>query len=278
MTLTKDQLARRRNYLGASESPAVLGVDPHRSPVDVYLSKVEELADFTNDKIEAGNRLEPVLLAYAAEYVGRPLLDAGSEHRQGVLSCTLDGRFSETELVEAKTTGIVDGWGDDETDQIPDKVLVQVHHQFVVTGADVCWVPVILARMGITFRMFKVERNDELCKVVAAKGIEFMENHVAKRKPPVGIPSLEVLKRIRREPGKWATIPDELVAAWIEAKEAEKAARKTAEESQAAVLAAFGDAEGGHSGLGDLTYLNYERKGYTVAATEYRMLKLKKAK
>lgn len=276
--LTPQQIAERRNFLGASDSPAIIGVDPYRSPIDVYLSKVEALDDLTSPKAEAGNRLEPVLLEYAAEYVGRPLLDRGTMHTKGLLACNLDGRFSETEIIEAKTTGIVDGWGDDESDEIPDKVLVQVHHQFHVTGAAVAWVPVILARFGLTFRMFRVERNEQLVEIVAAKGIEFMERHVLARKPPTGIPSLEVLKRIRREPGKWVEVPDDLVAAWTEAKDAEKAAKEGRDEAQAALLAALGDAEGARYSGGELTYLEQERKGYTVAATRFRTLRMKAKK
>ena len=278
MTLTPEQIEARRRYLGASDSPAIIGVDPYRSPVDVYLSKVNALDDVASPKAEAGSRLEPVLLDYAAEYLGRPILDRGTMHVKGLLACNLDGRFSETELVECKTTGLVDGWGDDESDEIPDKVLVQVHHQFYVTGAAVCWVPVILARFGLSFRMFRVQRNEQLCEIVASKGVEFMEQHVARRKPPTGIPSLEILKRIRREPGKWVDVPDELVAAWSEAREAEKAADKGREEAQAALLAALGDAEGGRCSAGDLTYLEQERTGYTVAASRYRTLRLKARK
>lgn len=278
MPLTPDQIAARRHLLGASEIPAVLGVDPHRSPVDVYLSKVEDLGDFTNPAIEAGNRLEPVLLAYAEEHVGRPLADRGVLHVKGLLGATLDGDFGGGEIVEAKTTGIVDDWGDEGTDQVPDRVLAQVHHQFYVTGAVVAWVPVILARFSLKFAMYRVERNNDLCEMVAAKGIEFMEQHVAKRKPPVGIPSLEILKRIRREPGTWADVPDDLVAAWIEAREAEKAAGQRRDEAQAAVLAALGSCDGGRCGQGELTYMLTQRKGYTVAASEYRTLRLKGAK
>ena len=274
MSLTKDQIKARRNYLGASEIPAVLGVDPHRSPIDVYLSKTESLDDITSPAMEAGNLLEPVLIQYAEQRVGRPCIERGVMHTLGNLCATLDGRFSDAEIIEAKTTGIVDGWGDEETDAIPDRVLVQVHQQFVVTGAVIAWVPVILARFGLQFRMYRVDRNDDLCGLVSERGEAFMAD-VQRGRPPVGIPSLEVLKRIRREPGTWVDVPDDLVAAWLDAKEAAKAADSAKEQAQAALLLAFGGADGAHSGLGDLTYMETERKAYQVAATRYRTLRLK---
>ena len=55
--LTQEQQARRLSGLGASEVPAVLGLDPYRSPLDVYLEKTGVLPPFEgNNFTEWGNR------------------------------------------------------------------------------------------------------------------------------------------------------------------------------------------------------------------------------
>jgi hypothetical protein len=54
--------------------------------------------------------------------------------------------------------------------------------------------------------------------------------------------------------------------------------KKAKESAEARLVATFGDCDGAHSRLGDLTYLKYQRSGYTVGPTEYPQLKLLKGK
>lgn len=276
--LTSEQRTARRAYIGSSDAPAILGVDPFRNRHDVFLDKTRDLEDFTSPAIEAGNLLEPVLIDWCSRQLDRPIRNRGTMHVRGDLACNLDADLSDTEIIEAKTTGMVDHWGEENSDEVPDKVLVQTHHAFHCTGAVVAYVPVILARFSLKFALYRVERNDKVCEAVAAECIDFMQNNVRKGIAPVGAPSLDVVKRVRRQPETWCDVPDELVEAWQQHRKARLAAEKIEDEAQAAVLAALGTCDGGRTGLGDLTHLEYSRKGYTVAPSKYRQLKLKGSK
>jgi predicted phage-related endonuclease len=95
-------------------------------------------------------------------------------HLDGV-ACSDDGRI--VRVVEAKTAGIwiADEFGKSGTDEIPDRYLVQVNHAAEVlrsVGVDVpVDVPTLIA--GQEHRLFTVERNDRLVKVILQMNAEF---------------------------------------------------------------------------------------------------------
>lgn len=60
-------LDARRRGLGGSDMAAILGEDPYKGPIDVWLSKVEGLeAKVDKDRTDVGNLLEPVVLTWYA--------------------------------------------------------------------------------------------------------------------------------------------------------------------------------------------------------------------
>lgn len=251
----------RRATLGASEAPAVLGVDPYRTPHDVYLVKTGQVPDFEgNAATKRGIVLEPALLDYFEREAGRTFQrQVRMVHPSGLLSATLDGYCDfedEPFLVEAKSTGLVEEWGEEGTDQVPRKVLVQIHQQFACVRPTirVCYVPVLLVGFrGAEARLYKVQRNDRLCEIVEAAGLEFMQR-VKALIPPATPPSLEVIERIRREPSQRVTVHEDLVSRWLEAKAQRKAAEDVEETARRDLLAAMGDAEIGESSVGVVTY------------------------
>jgi len=282
MSLTDQQIEQRRKGIGSSDAPAVLGVDPYRGPGDVYLEKRLELAPISTEAIRSGDRLEPILIKYAEEVLGKKIVaSVRVASDDGVNAANLDGMVEYdpinevlTEIVEAKTTGLVDGWGDPkELNTVPDKVLIQTHHQFYVTGAVVAWVPVILARFGLKFEMHRVERDDELAAMVGRRCVDFWRNHVETGVEPGEAPKLDALTRVKRVPGKVVAIDGDLLVAYRAANEIAKGAKKMADQAKAELLASIGDGDGGRSDAGCFTYLEYQRKGYAVKPSSYRQMK-----
>lgn len=280
MTLTAEQRIARKKYLGASDIPAVLGLDLFRNSRDVYESKVRDLQeDEPTPAMKFGNWMEPLLLDFAADYVGKPLSGRGVmliDEATGVLACNLDGWFNDREIIEAKTTGFPDEYGDAGTDEVPGRVLAQTHHSMYVKGAVLAWVPVFFRAYVAEPRMYRVERNDELVEVVVERGMKFWNEHVIPRIPPEGVtPSLEIAKRIQRVPNVITDVPDALVEAWGQAKADANAGEKRKKSAEAALRAAIGEAEAGRFSGGLIVRQVVKRAGYTVNATEYEQLKLK---
>jgi putative phage-type endonuclease len=288
--ITAEQRQLRRRYIGSSDAAAILGLDPYRSASDVWMEKTGRLDDADrgndrgNDATAAGNVLERAVLDWAERSLDRPL-NRDVMKVAGDLCANLDGEWpgalaSAPFVVEAKTTGIVGlpdpGYGEPGTDQVPERVIIQTHHQMFVTGYALAWVPVLIGGRG--FCMYQVERDEALAAAIAERASAFVDRHVKTDTPPDDFrPSVEILRRARRQPGKVVTLDDEIVSRFVVA----RAARIQAEEAEsyalADLIAALGDAEAGDYTAGRVTYFQATRKAYTVKESTYRTLRLVKA-
>lgn len=286
--ITPEQLELRKGKLGASDLPAVvLGSDGFKTAADVYLFKTGQVEDQpTTDAMARGNFLEGSVMRWAASVLGReiiPTILPTQMHPSGLLCANLDGLLKYEggkilESFEAKTVGRPDeDWGLEMTDQIPERVQVQVAGQFIcVPTLEVVFIPVLMPFLKLN--IYRVERNTKLCEIVEQEGLRFMTDHVLKRVPPASTPSMDVLKRIKRVPAKIVDVELSLYVADEIEQEKKKEAVKKADATRAALLAALGDAEGGRLSTGKVfTFLEYQRKGYTVASSSYRQFKPAKA-
>lgn len=286
MAITPEQRELRKKYVCSSDAPAIMGLDPYRSAADVWLDKRGEDPGFDgNEATERGNYLEPALLDYALAEIGRPFnRNVMKVHDGKLLAANFDGFGFEdwSFIVEAKTSNNPDEFGEQMTDQVPERHIVQIHHAMYVAGPQcrTAWMPVLLpGYRSLDFRMYLVHRDDDLAEIIAAKGIAFIEKFVRLDiQPPAFKPSLEVLKRLRRTPGKIVSVPAGLVDRVTVLRAAAIQADKDKKEAEAALLAAMGDADGAETDKADITYLIQKRAGYTVDPTEFRQLKIKPRK
>lgn len=289
MPITEAQRAKRRKYLGSSDAPAIVGVNPWRNAADVYWDKIRPPSDNESkplsDAVIVGNMCEQAVLEWFSRETGKKILrNQQRVHENGTMAASFDALVvGEDEAVEAKTTGIVsplnkEEWGEIETDQVPNHIIIQCQHQMaVLPQIKVVWVPVLLG--GVGFRKYRIERNDDLIAYLEKEEIDFWKNHVETRiPPPDDVPTLETIKRIERQPKKSVALADGLVSAWLMAKEEASRADKAKEETQRAILAALGDAEGGECSFGQLTYFEQTRKETVIPESVFRVARFKKFK
>jgi hypothetical protein len=188
-------------------------------------------------------------------------------------------------IVEAKTTVNGEDWGEEGTNEVPDRVMVQVHHQMVVAGPAfrVAYVPVLMpGYRSFEFRLYRVPRYDKLAAAVESRGVEFMERFVRADKPPTDYhPNLEVLQRVKRVPKSIVPVPDVAVQLWKAATAREKKAKEECDRAKADLIACMTDvatgegAEAGKFSAGMVTYYQQTRKAHTVAESSFRVLRLK---
>lgn len=283
--ISPEQRELRRKFIGSSDASAVMGIDEYRKPADVFLEKTGKVEDWEgNAATDAGSRLEPVVREWAAAELGK-IITPDVWRDRGHACANLDGLIlDEKQIVECKTTGIVgprnEEYGDAGTDVVPEFVMIQVHHQFYVLGPEyrIAWVPVLIG--GVGFRMYRVDRLDDLVDAIEHEEAIFWNKHVLAGIAPEGIPSYEVLKRIRRVPNKVEDVPDELVRNWKEARQRRLDDEKVEEAAQAALIAAMGDAEAAVSCAGMVTYLEQttNRKAQEAKVIKFRTLREKKGK
>lgn len=287
MALSPEQRGNRKLGIGSSEIASIFSENPWQSAYDLWLIKTGKAEEFEgNEACDRGNYLEPGLMLFAEKELGHPIernitfLDPNG----GPLAANLDGLCRELSAnVEGKSiSGDIDPdeWGEPYTDQVPSRVILQCHVAMLCADLSISYVPVILpVYKRFELRMYEVPFNADLATAIRERSAWFWNEHVLKDIPPSdSVPSLEVIKRIRREPGTWADVPDELVDAWIVAKAAASEAKAEAELAQAAILAAMTpiSADGARTAAGKiLTYTETQRKAYSVDATAYRTLRLK---
>lgn len=186
MPFTPEQLVERRKFLGGSECAAALGMSNWFTALDLYKSKIGE-----GDPIEetipmmVGTALEPVTLALFEKQNESGLTISDRQLQVvdpdwPVRRSTLDARASDRGVVQAKASGLWGEWGKKE-DEVPQYAIYQTHHEMACCGATHAWVPVILSQRE--FRIYRVERNEELIQLITAGEKEFWDCVVSHTPP-----------------------------------------------------------------------------------------------
>lgn len=279
----------RQTRLHSTDVAAILGLEGARkSSHTVWLEKTGRLEPWTgNSATEAGKYLEPSILDYAEEQLG-PLERNVRCEAKGLsfpLVSTLDARVKSTCVpTEAKTTGIVGPvfgeWGDEGSDIVPQLYLVQTSIQMLCSEADMAYLFALIGGRG--FVSYRIQRDDEVIAAIVEQCDRWWDQHITKGiEPALSEPiPLEVLKRIRRQPEKTVDLYEdaELVVSEFEnAKAIKSSAEKAHAEAQSKLIALLGDAEAGTLPDGrKVTYLSTTRRGYVVADTTFRTLRIKK--
>jgi len=261
-----------------------MGFSRFATPYDVWMFKTGRIPvdPKERDYQTAGKMFEDGVLRWFSEKQKFGAIKRNIERRvEGTpILVHMDAELVHTgEPVEVKTEGmfgpIIEPWGDEGSDDVPEYTCIQAHCHMMATERDICHVPTFLGGRG--FGYFFVKRDDGLVKVIREQAIAFWQKHVLGNVPPPdAAPTLSLVKRIRRVEGEPVELDDKLVDEWLQYKDIVKEAKKAAEEAHAKVLASLDGNEIGTCGLGDVTNFLQNRKGYTVEPTSYRVLRLKK--
>ena len=212
----------RQKFIGGSDAAAVLGISPWRSPLDLYLDKIEprvespEHMDNRTAKLR-GKRLEPYICdmltsEHGVQLVARNQRYIDSEHP--FLACEVDAETADGENVEIKTVHPFRArdWGDELTDSIPVHYTAQAMHGLMVTGRDACRFAVLI---GDELRLYRVERDVETIAAMRQREVEFWQQHVLARVAPTATSSSDVLRLFERDLGTTIEATRELADAVV---------------------------------------------------------------
>lgn len=314
--ITPEQLERRRHYLCSTDMSALFvddegkSLNPFANAHDIYIQKVFELEPEKKETKpqKMGNRYEDDLIEFAGEEILKPIItdpkrleyintDILANNGKPFFMTHLDGFVEDShDIIEAKSTGMTQEYGDPYTDEIPMRTIIQVHTSFLCTGWSKAWVPALLGKFGLQEEMYVVECNKDIINAIIKAGLDFWNNHVIPKIPPeqTEAGNVELFKRIIRQPETFAEIDGALLTKWEQSKQARLDAEKSEKAAWADVLLQLGDAEGAYMPDGRmLTY--FKQKGadiidrdalktkyadvYKEVAKEntYRVARLKKA-
>lgn len=175
----KDWLLERAKSIGASDSSAVLGINPWKSNVELWLEKTnpESLLDQPDNlNMRLGRDMEPILRQLFTEETGLQVRQDNHiryDDEYPFLSTNLDGRIVGDKVpLELKTTGMWDG-------MIPDNYFCQLQHQMMVTNSPYIYFAVlVLSNFGKQFIVEKYERNERFIADMRATMVDFWMNYV----------------------------------------------------------------------------------------------------
>lgn len=247
--LTDKQRELRRNYLGASDLPAIFGMSPWRTAEDVRLIKSKQADEPPgNLSTEAGIYLEPAVRQWAQDKLG-PLTEPDTYiHPNGFMCANLDAETADRKPVEIKTSGIVGpiqgNWGSEGTADIPDMYYVQVMCQIACMGnkPDMGYLVALLGGRG--FVKYEIQRDDALINAIEAKAEQFWKVHVIGGEPaPKSLATMDVLKRVRREAGLVMPLAADIWDQFDEARRARLIAESAEEDAKRRVLGLIGAGE-----------------------------------
>lgn len=192
MTLTAPQLEERRSRLGASDVPIVAGLYPGKNALDVYAQKVLGVNSADTRFSKWGTKLEAVVALAYAERMGVKVQRHGRVSMHPVerwIGATPDYRvlkplMTKRKLLEIKTGDIhtANHWGEDGTDQVPDRVLAQVAIQMACEDADLADVAVLLG--GNDLRVYHLVRDRDAETALIEFSRPFWFEHVVPKIPP----------------------------------------------------------------------------------------------
>ena len=246
----------RSQGLGASDAAAAVGLSKWKSPFQLWQEKrgIAPATPANDERFEdealhlaMGKILEPLALSRFTKRTGYAVRDQQVQVFDAELPwrwVTLDGVAADEGVVEAKSVGFAspEQWGDELDDSaIPMSYLIQVQHALDITGRPHGWVPLIV--LNREFRVYRVQRDDELIAMVRAKEIEFWR-HVVDGTPPPPIDYEDAARQWPQDRGGVLVATDEamgFVAELAAAKERRKAAELDEELAKAKVAKFMGE-------------------------------------
>lgn len=240
-------LAQRRTGIGGSDVAAILGLSKFKSPLDVYKDKIGETPDGEQSQAAYwGTKLEDIVAKEFQERTGlkvqrvnkqlsreewmhanidRAVVNhaiSGTVRIQGEAKQAETGRLLTTDaILECKTASsyIADQWGPSQEEEIVSGKVVsdhkipiyyetQVQWYLGVTGASVCYVAALLG--GQDFRIYLVQRDNEVITALQDQCRAFWFENVQKRIPPEPHTAEEVQKLFAKDTGEMIEATNEI--------------------------------------------------------------------
>lgn len=178
----------REKRIGGSDVGAILGVNPYKSIIDVYIDKTEGSTFKGNAATHWGHMLEGTIIKeFASRHSEFIVYQAPYSVIDDFLIANLDGvlkdkNTGEHGVLEIKTTNAFN-YKDWEGDVIPQYYYAQVQHYLMLTGYKFAYIAVLIG--GQQYKEFKIERNEEDISLIRNKATEFYQENLLKKIPPM---------------------------------------------------------------------------------------------
>jgi len=232
----------RKRGIGSSDCAAILGLNPYRTPLDVYLDKIGEAPEQPESiKMAFGLEAEPIIARMFEAQTG---LTVRNDFKIRVhpeypfLIANLDRTIVSNNgrgpgILEIKT--VSEAFQKTWEDEVPLSYFAQIQHQMMVTGYEYGYFANLF--FGFTgvmdFQVIEVMRDNEFIAKMQADLIDFWKNHVEPRIPPEPVNSDDLKKLYpRTAPNKSVEARSEIIEVINRLKEINAALKPLEEEKK----------------------------------------------
>lgn len=185
-------LRAREGRMNASEVAVLFDVSPYDSPHSLFLKKRGLRDDYDPawiERMEIARAMEPVVAGIFERKTGLSTMDLGeyaiaTHAAYPALGATLDRVVlcqGQAVPLEIKAPGSYKARDWDE--EVPLEFQIQATVQMMCIGAQFGFVAAIIG--GAEFRYQRIERNPDLCAIIASRAAEFMDAVQRGEAPPV---------------------------------------------------------------------------------------------
>jgi putative phage-type endonuclease len=250
-------LQARKHSIGGSEAGIIAGLNPWKSPYELWLEKTgqaEPPALEDNERIYWGNVLEDTVAKEFTKRTGKKVQRRGlmQSNAYPFITASVDRLVTgEPAGLECKTTSAynVKQWADGQT---PPSYYCQCQHYMLVTGAPYWYIAVLIGGQQYEYR--KIERDNEDIAALLEMEQDFWQ-HVTDRTPPAidGTDSCtnairEKFKGGNAEPVTLPSTAAALIESYDALKQAEKDAKAQRQKVENELCTMLGDNESGYIG------------------------------
>lgn len=192
--IKKQWLETRRSGIGGSDIAAIIGLNPWKTPLQVFLDKKGKSEQVeSNEKMKWGNVLEPVVAKEFAERTESNIVRINyllADKTHDYMMADIDRLIIETKdiikedmgngILEIKTTGWGEAW---EDGNIPETAYCQVQWYLGITGLK--WAKVAALVRGQELIIPEIIwRSDETIKALQDMATMFWKEHIIKDQIP----------------------------------------------------------------------------------------------
>ncbi|ADD02665.1 phage-type endonuclease [Thermoanaerobacter italicus Ab9] len=175
----------RKKGIGGSDAAAVAGLNPWKSPIEVYLEKIGEIPEpEDNEKMYWGRILEDIVAKEFTLRTGKKVRRRNFMLRHPkyeFMIANIDRELvGEKVGLECKTVSEY-GKSEWEGDKVPDQYIIQCQHYMAVTGYEGWWIAALIG--GNKFIYKYIKRDEEIIQYLIKIESDFWKM-VEERTPP----------------------------------------------------------------------------------------------
>jgi len=188
MTTKIEWLKERQKGIGGTDVAAIFGLNPWKTPVQVWEEKISTLPVEQEDTpaMRAGRKLEKAIAEWFSEETGLAIEKAEDliKHKKYPILLAnpdyfyLDGDKKGVLEIKTASRRSFDNWDD----EIPVYYWTQIQHYMYVCDLKKGKFAVLVG--GRDFRIIDVERDEEWLEIAVPKLLEWWDKHVNKKIPP----------------------------------------------------------------------------------------------